>query len=44
MDNKEERKIPPIEIFVKNNYKQYNIPDISMDKIERMVAINSEED
>ena len=34
-------KIPPIDIFVKNKYKNHKIPEISLSQIERIVETNA---
>ena len=34
-------KIPPIDIFLKNTYKQHDIPDIPNDKVREIVEMNS---
>jgi len=33
-------KIPPLDIFVQNNYQQYSIPDISKEKLAKIVKYN----
>ena len=39
-EKKEELKIPPIDVFTSNKYKQHSIPDMSIDKLNNIVTFN----
>ena len=39
-DSFEKLEIPPIEIFVENHYKKYDIGDISIKKLDNITKIN----
>ena len=42
-DDREKGKleIPPLDIFIKNEYKQYKIPDLSIQRLHDIVMLNS---
>ena len=33
-------EIPPIDVYVENNYKKYNVPDVTEAMIAAMIEIN----
>ena len=33
--------LPDLKVFVENEYKSYEIPDISVDRIQKICAFNS---
>lgn len=39
--NNEELEIPALEIFVSNHYQKYEIPDISIERLNTIVSLNT---
>ena len=39
--NKSDLEIPPLDIFVQNEYKKYDIPDLSVQRLHDIVMLNS---
>ena len=40
-DGSENLPLPPVDIFVKNNYKKHDFENISREKLCRIIALNS---
>ena len=38
---KEDLKIPPLEIYVENQYKKFNIPNVEFEKLNEIIILNS---
>ena len=37
----EDLAVPPADIFVKNHYKHFPIEDISVDRLNKIISLNS---